>query len=326
MAKSNKKAQAETKRLMEINAQPTIYTFNFKDIPLEKYGERMDLLFHDPDFSEMVEKRNALVKMAGRVRPNSPEMQNLIRTIQQRDRKLADLMYAAVVQINLRSDVTYDFLSFATLLKYYVDYSKPGMQEKADQLSANLDKITFLSDMLESVLTDVKAEMNELFGNSIDFNQFDGVAKVLQQLRGFFKSARDCHDANSKEAQLYFDYADSINEYLEKRLKTYSEKYLKLKPRQPTHTEKEMIEAINLFFESEHKYDSHYIKHTESGGSYIDAIALAYNLTPSETDRLDKVMEAAKSKVTADKDPLNYCFNVTDAIMLYYRMNHKQNK
>ena len=321
MAK-NKKDLA--KKAAKIEMEPTIYVFNFKDTPLEKYTETLKLLFGDPDFVDLVNKRNNLVKAAGRMRPNSAEIQAAIRGIQQRDRKLADLMYALIVQSNIRSDTTYDLLTFDNLMKYYVDYSKEGMNEQVDRLSANLDKITFLSDMLESLLTDIKADMKNVFGSAIEFTQFDGVATMMQQLRGFFKCSRDKGMNTEADQELYFDYSDSINEYMEKRLKTYSEKYRKLHPRRPTYTAEQMMEAINLFFESGKHFGMNFIKRTENNGAYIDAVALAYNLTPSQTDKLDKLMAAGKAKIDASKDPLNYCFLVTDAIMLYYQMNVKK--
>lgn len=325
MAKNNKTQASEAKRAEQIKRQPTCYTFNFKDTPIEKYADTLNLLFRDPDFSELVAKRNKLVETAGRIRPNSAEMGNLIKQIQQRDRKLADLLYAVIVQSNIRSEVTYDFLTFGSLLKYYVDYSKEGMQERVDKLSANLDKMTFLSDILEGLLTDIKGDMLQIFGSNIEFNQFQGVQQTLQQLRGFFKSAvPERNDDGNKVTQLYEEYTDSIKEYMDKRMKTYSEKYHKLKPRVHTHTSQQMIEAINIFFDVDHQFDKTYIAHTENGGSYIDAIRLIYNLTQSQTQKLDKVMESASNKVDMVKDPMNYCFRVTDAIMLYYREHNKR--
>ena len=282
------------------------------------------MLFNDPDFVELVGRRNNLVKAAGRMRPNSAEIQAAIRSIQQRDRKLADLLYAIIVQSNIRSDTTYDLLSFENLMKYYVDYSKEGMSEQVDKLSANLDKITFLADMLESLLVDVKEGMKTVFGNTIEFTQFDGVATVLQQLRGFFKCSRDKSMKTEADTDLYCDYSDSINDYIEKRLKTYTAKYRKLHPLQPTYTAEQMMEAINFFFDSGKHFGMNFIKRTENNGAYIDAVALAYNLTPSQTDKLDRLMSAGKAKIDASKDPLNYCFLVTDAIMLYYQMNKKK--
>jgi len=330
MAKNNKSKQGKAQQDLQKKAdrvmrEPTCYVFNFKDTPKEKYMEALDVLFHDPDFKKMVDGRNNLVGMASRLRGGTPEMMNLVRQIQQRDKKLADLVYAILVQTNIRSDVTYDFLSFKHLVQYFVDYTKPGMGEEVEKLSANLDKLTFLADMLESLLTDVKAEMRTVFGGSIEFNQFDAVAQVLQQLRGYFLSARS-KDNDSKEAQLYYEYSDSINEYMEKRLKTYSDKYRKLKPLSPTYTPEQMVEAINFFFGSGSQFGINFIHRTENGGAYIDAVALAFNLSRSQSEKLDKLMEAGKCKVEADKDPQNYCLQVTDAIMLYYQMKGKKVK
>lgn len=313
MAKSNPiKAREEL-----VRNQPTIYSFNFRDVPSGKYAETLDVLFHNPDYSEAVEKRNRLVKSAERLRPGSSEMVNLVRTIQQHDRKLADIMYSSIVQTNLYSEVSYDFLSFGTLLKYYVDYKKDGMRERVDRMAANLDKVTFLADMLESIVTDVKADMREVFDGSIEFNQFDAVLKVLTQLRGFFKSARR-GDADSPEAQLYFDYSDSINDYLEKRLKTYTDNYRKLHPAAQVYTEADLIEGLNQFFGRSEKFDMSVIAHTESGGCYIDLAQLCLHLSRNDIEKIEKVTGKMQSNSMTDA-ALRYSFNVTDLIMSQYK-------
>lgn len=313
MAKSNPiKAREEL-----VRNQPTIYSFNFRDVPSGKYAETLDVLFHNPDYSEAVEKRNRLVKSAERLRPGSSEMVNLVRTIQQHDRKLADIMYSSIVQTNLHSEVGYDFLSFDTLLKYYVDYKKDGMRERVDRMAANLDKVTFLADMLESIVTDVKADMREVFDGSIEFNQFDAVLKVLAQLRGFFKSARR-GDADSPEAQLYFDYSDSINEYIEKRLKTYIAKYRKIHPAAQVYTEDDLVEGLNQFFDRDDKFDMSVIGHTESGGCYIDLAQLCLHLSRNDIEKIEKVTGKMQSNKMTDA-ALRYSFNATDLIMSHYK-------
>lgn len=300
-----------------VRNQPTVYSFNFRDVPSGKYAETLDVLFHNPDYSEAVEKRNRLVKSAERLRPGSSEMANLVRTIQQHDRKLADFMYSSIVQTNLYSEVSYDFLSFDTLLKYYVDYKKDGMRERVDRMAANLDKVTFLADMLESIVTDVKADMLEVFDGSIEFNQFDAVLKVLTQLRGFFKSARR-GDADSPEAQLYFDYSDSINEYIEKRLKTYTAKYRKIHPAAQVYTEADLVEGLNQFFGRNDKFDMSVIGHTESGGCYIDMAQFCLRLCRNDIEKIEKVTGKMQSNNMTDA-ALRYSFNATDLIMSHYK-------
>ena len=68
-----------------VRNQPTVYTFNFKDVPVSKYAETLDVLFHNPDYNDAVDKRNRLVKSSDRLRPGSSEMANIVRTIQQHD-------------------------------------------------------------------------------------------------------------------------------------------------------------------------------------------------------------------------------------------------
>ena len=310
MAKN--KSKVSEKRMEKVCAEPTIYTFNFKDVPMERYAETIKLLFHDPDFSDAVEKRNALVKCAGRMKQNSQEMLSLIKQIQQRDHKLADVLFATLVQTNRRSEVTYDFLSFTTLLKYYVDYSKTDIMQKVDELTAHLDKITFLSEFLEAELVEVAQGMRLVFGDTIEFQQFDGVRQSLKQLKGFFRTIRN-NDDNTPEAYLYWQYSDSISEYMGKRLKTYSEKYQKLHPRPRVFYVDEMVKAINMIFGIDEHLAQAFIKRTESGGAYIDATALLFNLDGRKAEIIDKMT----GKVS-NKNSLNYSFTVTDAIMKTY--------
>ena len=300
-----------------VRNQPTVYTFNFKDVPVSKYAETLDVLFHNPDYNDAVDKRNRLVKSSDRLRPGSSEMANIVRTIQQHDRKLADIMYAAIVQTNLHSDVSNDFLTFDTLLKYYVDYRKAGMRERVSRMAANLDKVTFLADMLESVVTDVKDDMRQVFDNVVEFRQFDAVSQVLTQLRGFFRSARR-GNSDSPEAQLYIDYSDSINDYLEKRLKTYTDKYRKLHPAAPVYTEDDLVEGLNQFFGRNDKFDMSLIAHTDSGGCYINFKQLSLRLDNSDIEKLSKVTEKMRSNNIADVE-LRDSFNATDLIMRHYK-------
>lgn len=308
-----KQQQAMAKREAQIRNLPTIYTFNFKDVPADKYTAALESLFSNPDFAEAVRNRNELVRAANRIPQNSPQMASLIRAIQEKDKKLAMNVYALLVQINLHSDESYDFLNFGHLLRYYVDYSKPGMQEKVDQLGINLDKITFLTDTLERIVIDVKSYMEAIFGGNVEFNQFDSVLQVLKQMQGFFNFART-KDINSKDHDLYCEYANSINVYMEKRMKTYSEKYKKLHPQLPGFTQDQMVEALNLFFGEDKKFNDSFIAKTESGGCYIDGMKLIMNLSEEQTAKIDKLVPRPKEGNSMQK----YFLNITDAIMLYY--------
>lgn len=319
MANSKKKKNNAPRLTTEsIQQMPTVYTFNLKDVPAEQYAKTLAVLFANPDFAEKVENRNALVKAADRMRPGSSEMLNLIRTIQQRDRSLADMLFSVIVQSNLHSEVTYDFLSFETLLKYYVDYSLEGTAERVDRLSCNLDRVTFLSDMLESVLIDVKEDMRQLFAGEVEFNQFDAVQQVLTQLRGFFKSSRS-KDYNSPEAKLYMDYSDSINDYLYKRLKTYTDKYRKMHPAPARYTAEDMVAALNQYFDTDGTFDASAIKRTNTGGIYIDSLSVYPRLNDSQIEKIQKTIGKDKAAGKDTHDITTYNFHFTDIIMSIYK-------
>lgn len=315
MGTKNKKQQQQAlaKREQQIRNLPTIYTFNFKDVPADKYAEALERLFSNPDFAEAVRNRNELVRAASRIPQNSPQMASLIRAIQEKDKKLAMNMYSLLVQVNVRSDESYDFLNFGQLLRYYVDYSKPGIRETVSRLSINLDKITFYADSLEDLLNQARADMREIFNGTTEFKQFDGVVESLKQLEGFFNYSRT-KDINSKDNDLYCEYADSINAYMEKRMQTYSAKYRKLHPQLPGFTQDQMVEAINLFFGEDKKFNESFIDRTESGGCYIDGMKLIPNLSEDQTAKLDKLVPRPKEGNSMQK----YFLYITDAIMLYY--------
>ena len=184
--------------------------------------------------------------------------------------------------------------------------------QKVDELTAHLDKITFLSEFLEAELVEVAQGMRLVFGDTIEFQQFDGVRQSLKQLKGFFRTIRSNND-NTPEADLYWQYSDSISDYMGKRLKTYSEKYKKLHPRPRVFSVDEMVKAINRIFGIDEHLAQAFIKHTESGGAYIDATALLFNLDGRQAEIIDKM-----TGEVSNKNSLNYSFTVTDAIMKTY--------
>lgn len=305
-----------------VRLQPTVYQFHFKDVPSTQYAKSLDALFHNPDYLDAVEKRNRLVETSKRMRVGTSEMGNLLRTIQQHDRRLADIMYATMAQTNLRSDVSYDFMTFSTLLKYYVDYSQPGMKEKVDLLAARLDRLTFLAECLDRIVTDIRDDMLDIFKGNIEFNQFDTVSQVLHQLRGYFRSAGP-NDVDSREGVLFFEYADSIYNYVDKRLHTYTAKYRKMHPVSPIYTEADLIEGLNQFFGRNDKFDMSVIGHTESGGIYIDLAQLCLRLSRNDIDKIEKVVGKMQSNNMTDA-ALLYSFNATDLIMSHYKRSNQK--
>lgn len=141
--------------------------------------------------------------------------------------------------------------------------------------------------MLESIVVDIKGDMDALFGNDIDFRQFDAVLSVLTQLRGFFNNTRNSGEGTAETRELYMEYADSINAFIEKRLRTYTERYRKIVPQvKPVlRTKEEVMQALNEFFHTEFPADM--TCKSMNGGYDADYTKLAMNLTRHQTEYLD---------------------------------------
>lgn len=305
-------------KLAQVLVSPAANYFDFKEVPIEKYAQTLEVLFRNPDFIAGVDKRNQLLKSASKCRSKSSEIASLVRIVQQHDRKLADTMYTAIVQTNLYSGVNLEFFTFSTLLHYYVDYSREGMSGLVQKLTANLYKVTFLADMLESVVVDVKRDMLDIFGERIQFQQFDGVLEVLKQLHGFFKAVRPQND-ETPEAQLFLEYSDSINEYLAKRLKTYVEKYNKIHPEYTGYTEQDVIAALNAYFSTD-IFSADNIGHTDAGCPYVDIATIKNKLNTEQTLMLDKILNTDKLNT---KEYKTQCYTVTDLFIKLYKRSKK---
>ena len=285
------------------------FTFDFGDVPVEQYAKSLDVLFHDTPFREMVARRNRFVEAARRTRPDSSEMNALYKNVKQVDAKIADFILGELVYANIYSGENLETFSFRNLLKFYVDYSKEGAQGSVKELTQNLFKLTFMADTIDSVLVDIRMNMRDLFGESIGFEQFNTVMQVLSQLRTYLNSVIS-KDREDKRKELFFEYADSINDYLNKRMKTYAEKVKKLEEPIKPHTDTDVLNALDKIYGTTNRFNSHFIKHTESGGAYVDAQMLSREMKCDLTTKLlkgiDKVLPSGE---------LNFNFNITDRIL-----------
>lgn len=312
------KQKISPEKMAQALAQPSIYKFTLKDVSTSSYNKALDMLKQNVDYAAIEDKRNKLVQASDRLRPGTSEMQSILQQIRKYDSQLAKILFSALVQTHYYSVKTDDNLKFSTLLKYFVDYSNPEMKKKADDLCTNLNTVSFLSDYIDSVITDIKGDMITLFGPDIKFNQFNLVQQTLHQLNVFFNSTRST-DSNSPAAILFEDYADSISSYLNKRFKTFVRKYNKIHPPVQIHTVEDLIEGVKQFFGDEQKFDERIIGHTESNGLYINIKSLTSLLNAEQTVKLERIAKHFVGDECKSFDPnLNFSFQLSDAIMSKY--------
>lgn len=313
------KQKISPEKMAKALAQPTIYQFTLKEVSTANYDKALNMLKQNAEYAAIEERRNKLVQASDRLRPGSSEMQSLLQQVVRLDSKLAAVIFSTLVQVNSYSKKTDENLNFSTLQKYFVDYSDSEKKRTSENLSVRLKTIMFLADYLSSVITDLKGDMIDLFGPEIQFNQFNLVQETLRQLDFFFNSTQNA-DCDSPAQRLFIEYADSINAYLNKRFKTYVEKYNKIHPPLQIYTEQDMIEGVKQVFGENSKFDNRIIGHTESNGSYISFKALAGTLNAEQTvilERLTKHFSKEECK-SFDSETL-LSFRLTDAVMLNFK-------
>lgn len=276
----------------KVATMPISHIFDFASVPTDKFAAALDDLFHQEVFINDLVKRNRLCKTMARLRPNTSEANSVIKNINNEDRRLSDTIYAALIQACVNSEEVIAHVSFNHLLKYDVDHSREGVEERIDHLAGNLDKVVFMADMLESIITDIKADMKGIFGSNYHFKQFDVVNNMLKQLSTFFGKVRS-DDANTPEGELYMDYADSINSYLDKRLKTYTDKYRKLNPLPKVYTAEQMLALASDYFGISSLPDT-CIARTNAGSPFLNVSAISQCLDSKGLAKLNKIINIKK--------------------------------
>lgn len=227
MSKNKKKTVVNLNRVPSVALPMELGVMHGSD-----YAEPLEMLFHDDEFKKRMEHRQRLYQSAERSGVNTYAV---MKGIEQDDRIIADTILLMMMRLTLPRQSEHDVL-FSDLWAQ-VPKEKQYLREKT---AAKLNMVTFLADIIESKLVDIQQYLRQMFegGDSqYSFKQLDGVVASLRQLSMFFGHTRD--EANVEQQELFADYADSLEAYCDKRMKTYSEKLDALKKRQKKEKEHE---------------------------------------------------------------------------------------
>lgn len=213
----------------------TLVRHDFNSMHPEDVAKVIEMVTHHPDYMKRQEKRNTMFDALQRT-PVGQARAALLKQIESQDRWMADFLFGNLVNIARKVPhcTTHGFHE----LMENLNLDDPDVLREAAQLSMDLDQLTFMSDFIEDRLTQVKARIKKLFADTFEFTQFDGILASLKQLEGTLTRTRDTGD--EEEQALFAEYADSIAEYLRKRMATYTTKLCKL------HGKKDLTEITSL--------------------------------------------------------------------------------
>ena len=222
--------------------------------------------------------------------------------------------------IHFFSNTSPYYVGYKSLLVNLSDLAAMGAKPYCFTLSLTLPEANedFLKEFSKGDF--ITSSMGCRFTTSSIFHFMNGMIPQWSYI------TRESSETDKREYDLYLQYfQDDVEKdlYLPEPGKNGTVQYKcvyedeKGRCKEKIYTEDEMLEALNLFFGTKMYFGEKFIKHTDTGGEYIDAVALAFNLNEEQTKKLDKAVVNSDKK-TASDDTLRYCFDVTDAIMREY--------
>lgn len=184
----------------------------------EEYKELFEVLFNSEKWVKTVERRQRMYNVASRPGAN---VNSIRKGIEQDDRRAADMILHAMLIHECKKEGDKDIL--VKDLWTQIPKDDKEKNELKQKCRENLNVVMFLADMLETKLMAIEQNLRDIFPDgNYHFEQFNGVKVTLDQLRTVFGKTRDMQSEEVK--QVYADYADSIEDYLEKRMKTFLNK------------------------------------------------------------------------------------------------------
>lgn len=220
---SAQKKKVNSREIAKTFMSPTVHAFTLDNLKGEEYGDVLDMLFHEKEWTERIEKRNRLYHGIDRMpEQNRPAA---IRALKDSDTWLGYRLLQTLVM----KSVHVGTIEHKPLKEYYAELPKDKeSMAKQDKISFLLNATVFLCDIIESKIKDVNTLLRELFNDdSMGFEQMDGVLIALRQMSDFFEATRD--KGSTAEKEIFADYAESIEKYMDGRMKTYFERIKKIR-------------------------------------------------------------------------------------------------
>lgn len=220
---SAQKKKVNSREVAKIFMDSTMYAYTLDNVKGEAYGDTLDMLFHEKDWMERIERRNRIYHSIERMPvQNRPAA---VRALQDADTWLGKRLLQAL----LMRSVHVGKIEHKPLKEYYEELPKDEETlAKRDKISLLVNSTVFLCDIIESKIKDVNSLLRDVFkDDSMGFEQMDGVLIALRQMSDFFEATRD--KGSTAEKEVFADYAESIEKYMDGRMKTYLERIKKIR-------------------------------------------------------------------------------------------------
>ena len=101
-----------------------------------------------------------------------------------------------------------------------LDTSDPKMREAKHKFFFNANAVVFIADLLDYYVSNINDALLVMFpGGQCRYSMLDDISRMKQRLSAFFD--RTSNDGSEEQRMLFADYAESINNYMDKRIRAF---------------------------------------------------------------------------------------------------------
>lgn len=111
------------------------------------------------------------------------------------------------------------------------DSSDPKIRDAKHKFFFNANAVVFMSDLLDYYISNINEALLVMFPEGqCRYTMFDDISRMKQRLASFF----DCtsNDGSEEQRMLFADYAESINNYMDKRITAFINKATAIRNRE----------------------------------------------------------------------------------------------
>ena len=215
---------------------PDQFLFDLGRFNGEHYGNAIDMLFGTEKWNDMQDKRNKLCLAINKPGSN-PAV--IARGIIELDKKLSYELYSYMAMHCLNSDDIPDSDAPQTVMDFFLQFD--GDEEKVavmDKFWATMRRIYILSDIAQGYINEAIALLNKLEEGQKYVNLFS----LKASMDNMYKVAKGLTKMHTEEENdLFHDYCDSIEKYINMRSKVFDKKIDSMEEKRKRANEKERI-------------------------------------------------------------------------------------
>lgn len=123
-----------------------------------------------------------------------------------------------------------------------LDAADPKIRDAKHKFFWNANAVVFIADLLDMYVSNINDALLVMFpSGQCRYSMLDDVSRLKQRLQTFFDHTSN--DGSAEQRMLFADYAESINNYMDKRINSFITKTMALRKREQRAKEGKPVKA-----------------------------------------------------------------------------------